>query len=69
LASAVHSANASAEGGSVAVLGAIDHTLRRKVWLILGYLYLGRDVDRDWQDWDLTFPHLDSGGKISDRTP
>jgi hypothetical protein len=44
IAHGVYGANESGEGSGVAALGGLDSTLRRKVWMILGYLYLGRDI-------------------------
>lgn len=53
IALSVHTANENGTG--VAVLGALDPTLRRKVWLILGYLYLGRDVAHGLNDVEMEF--------------
>jgi hypothetical protein len=44
LANGVFRMDADTAGSGVAALGAIDHDNRRKVWIILGYLYLGRDI-------------------------
>jgi hypothetical protein len=44
IAEGVFSQDENFAGSGVAALGGLDRDLRRKVWIILGYLYLGRDI-------------------------
>lgn len=51
----IHSMREDASNSGIAALGGLDRTLRRKVWLYIGYLYLGRDVAKDWNEWNIDF--------------
>jgi hypothetical protein len=47
IAMGVHGGNEDYPGSGVAALGGLDRTLRRKVLLILFYLYLGHDLSQE----------------------
>lgn len=44
--------------GGVACLSGLDKDTRRRVWLYIGYLLMGRDVARDWDEWNIDFSKI-----------
>jgi len=54
IAQGLYSNDENLEGSGVAALSGLDGTLRRKVWIIIGYLILGRDVLDNFPEYDFS---------------
>lgn len=63
IAQGLYGGDENLEGSGVAALGGLDRDLRRRVWIILGYLILGELSHQDWQQWDSEFDF----GKYKER--